>query len=142
VSKRWSTEYVPDAGDPIWIDFTLQAGHEQGGRRPALVLSPALYNGKVGLAVICSITNQMKGYPFEVALPAGLKIRGAVLSDHMKNLDWRARKAERVGVAPAALLTAVRGRIAALLGLASFQSWVRQAVEPVAAREVAPELSE
>ncbi|HET6215994.1 MAG TPA: endoribonuclease MazF [Acidobacteriaceae bacterium] len=118
MSKPHGTEYVPETGDLIWIDFTPQAGHEQGGRRPALVLSPALYNGKTGLAVMCPITSQAKGYPFEVALPAGLKIRGAVLSDHMKNLDWRARRAEKAGVAPAALMTAVRSRIAALLGIA------------------------
>jgi mRNA interferase MazF len=117
VSKPRSIEYVPEAGDLIWIDFTPQAGNE-GGRRPALVLSPALYNAKTGLAVMCPITSHAKGYPFEVAVPAGLKIRGAVLSDHMKNLDWRARRAERAGVAPATLMTLVRSRMAALLGIA------------------------
>ena len=109
--------YMPDAGDLIWIDFTPQAGHEQAGRRPALVLSSALYNGKVGLALVCPITSQVKGYPFEVALPAGLKVGGVVLSDHVKNLDWTARGAQKSDVAPAAVMTAVRARIAAVLGI-------------------------
>ncbi len=85
--------YVPDRGDVVWIDFTPQAGHEQAGRRPGLVISPAAYNGKVGLALLCPITSQIKGYPFEVAIPAGVKMSGVVLSDHVKNLDWRARRA-------------------------------------------------
>lgn len=82
---------IPERGDVFWLDFDPQAGHEQGGRRPALVLSPSSYNRKVGLALLCPITNQIKGYPFEVLLPAGLAVRGAVLSDHVKSLDWKAR---------------------------------------------------
>jgi mRNA interferase MazF len=78
----------------VWIDLAPQAGREQAGRRTCLVLSPALYNGKTGLAVLCPITNQAKGYSFEVQLPAGLKTTGVVLADHIKSLDWRARKAE------------------------------------------------
>jgi mRNA interferase MazF len=78
----------------IWIALNPQAGHEQAGRRPALVLSPAAYNGKVGLALVCPITNQVKGYPFEVQIPVGLKASGAILSDQVKNLDWRVRQAE------------------------------------------------
>ena len=86
--------YIPDSGDIVWITFNPQAGHEQAGRRPALVLSPAAYNGKVGLAILCPITSQVKGYPFEVVIPDGLEISGAILSDQVKSLDWRARKAE------------------------------------------------
>jgi len=86
--------YIPDSGDIVWISFNPQAGHEQAGRRPALVLSPAAYNGKVGLAILCPITSQVKGYPFEVLIPDGLEIGGAILSDQVKSLDWKARKAE------------------------------------------------
>lgn len=86
--------YIPDSGDIIWITLNPQAGHEQAGRRPALVLSPQAYNGKTGLAILCPITNQIKGYPFEVKVPQGVKVSGAILSDQVKSLDWRARKAE------------------------------------------------
>ena len=86
--------YIPDSGDIIWITFNPQVGHEQAGRRPALVLSPAAYNGKVGLAILCPFTSQVKGYPFEVLIPDGLEIGGAILSDQVKSLDWKARKAE------------------------------------------------
>jgi mRNA interferase MazF len=86
--------YVPRRGDVVWISLNPQAGREQAGRRPALILSPHAYNAKVGLALLCPITSQIKGYPFEVAVPAGLPVAGVVLSDHIKSLDWRARKAE------------------------------------------------
>jgi len=86
--------YIPERGDIIWINFTPQSGREQAGHRPALVVSPKLYNQKVGLALCCPITSQVKGYPFEVLLPKINKVSGAVLSDHIKSLDWRARKAE------------------------------------------------
>jgi mRNA interferase MazF len=86
--------YVPDRGDVVWIHLDPQAGREQAGHRTCLVLSPALYNGKTGLAVLCPITNQAKGYSFEVPLPEGFKTTGVVLADHIKSLDWRARKAE------------------------------------------------
>lgn len=86
--------FIPDTGDIVWLTFNPQAGHEQAGKRPALVLSPASYNQKVSLAVFCPITSQIKGYPFEVKIPDGLNIRGVVLSDQVKNLDWKARKAE------------------------------------------------
>jgi mRNA interferase MazF len=85
---------TPDRGDVVRISMNPQAGYEQSGRRPALVLSPAAYNSKVGLAILCPITNQIKGYPFEVAIPADLPVTGVVLSDQAKSLDWRARKAE------------------------------------------------
>jgi len=87
-------KYIPDRGDIIWISLNPQAGHEQAGRRPVLVLSPSSYNRKVGLAIMCPITNQVKGYPFEVVIPDGLEVTGAVLSDQVKCLDWKARRAE------------------------------------------------
>lgn len=94
--------YAPERGDVVWIDLNPQAGHEQAGRRPALVVSPGSYNMKVGLALMCPITSHVKGYPFEVVLPEGLPISGAVLSDHVKNLDWRVRRAELACRLPAA----------------------------------------
>jgi mRNA interferase MazF len=86
--------YIPESGDIVWITFNPQAEHVQAGRRPALVLSPAAYNGKVGLAILCPATSHVKGYPFEVIIPDGLEISGAILSDQVKSLDWKARKAE------------------------------------------------
>ena len=107
--------YVPDRGDIVWLTFDPQAGREQAGRRPALVLSPASYNGKVGLAVCCPITSHAKGYAFEVALPAGGAITGVVLSDHLRSLDWRVRRAEFVMRAPAEVVGDVWARVNALL---------------------------
>ena len=77
--------YIPDRGDVVWLEFAPQAGHEQAGKRPALVISPAAYNGRVGLALLCPITSQKKGYPFEVALPAGMKLQGVILADQIKS---------------------------------------------------------
>lgn len=108
-------EYLPDAGDLIWLDFTAQAGREQAGRRPWLVLTPRAYNVKTSLAIVCPITSQVKGYPFEVPLPAGGKVGGVVLSDHLKNLDWRQWRATKAGRVSPAILRSVRERIAALL---------------------------
>ena len=107
--------YVPERGDAVWISLDPQAGHEQAGRRPALVLSPATYNGKVGLALLCPITNQAKGYPFEVALPEGLPVSGVVLSDQVKSLDWRTRQASRIGTVPQEITAQVLQRLNALL---------------------------
>jgi mRNA interferase MazF len=109
--------YVPDAGDLIWLTFDPQAGHEQRGRRSALVLSPRAYNAKARLALACPITSHAKGYPFEVALPVGGKVTGVVLADHVKNLDWSARRAEFAAAAPAEVLIDVRERLRVLLGL-------------------------
>jgi mRNA interferase MazF len=86
--------YIPDRGDAIWLEFNPQAGHEQAGRRPALVLSPKSYNSKVGLLICCPITNKSKGYPFEVKIPDDLDVTGVVLSDQVKSLDWKVRKAK------------------------------------------------
>ena len=107
--------YVPRRGDVIWVSLNPQAGHEQAGRRPALVLSPATYNGKVGLSVLCPITSHVKGYPFEVAIPDGLPIHGAVLSDQVKSLDWRARDAELACQLPSTVTSEVLGKLGALL---------------------------
>jgi mRNA interferase MazF len=95
VSPRASVT-VPDRGDVVWLDFNPQTGDEQSGRRPALVLSPAAYNGKVGLALVCPITSRAKSYPFEVAMPEGTAVAGVILADQVKSLDWRARRAKIV----------------------------------------------
>ncbi len=107
--------YVPDRGDVVWITLNPQAGHEQTGRRPALVLSPALYNGKVGLAILCPITNQIKGYPFEVQIPRGSAVTGVILADQAKSLDWRARRAELICRLPAETVAEVLRKLRALL---------------------------
>ena len=107
--------YVPQRGDVIWITLNPQAGHEQAGRRPALVLSPGAYNGKVGLAILCPLTNQIKGYPFEVIVPPSLSITGAILADQIKNLDWRARGAELICRLPRRTVVEVLQKLATLL---------------------------
>ena len=107
--------YVPDRGDIVWLQFNPQAGHEQSGKRPALVLSPKTYNAKVGLAVFCPVTSKIKGYPFEVILPEKMEIAGAVLADQVKSLDWRARKVMKLGRLPAGLLKEVFAKIRPLL---------------------------
>ena len=86
--------YVPRRGDVVWLSFDPQAGHEQAGRRPAFVLSPEAYNRKTGLFLACPVTAKIKGYPFEVPLPAGLSVNGVILSDQVKSLDWKVRRAE------------------------------------------------
>jgi mRNA interferase MazF len=109
--------WVPERGDVVWITMNPSVGHEQTGRRPALILSPASYNGKVGLAIMCPITSQVKGYPFEVPLPTGLPVEGVVLSDQAKSLDWRSRGAEFACSLPAANTAAVLQRLARLVTL-------------------------
>ena len=110
-----SREYVPERGDIVWLQFNLQGGYEQSGKRPALVLSPKAYNAKVGLAVFCPVTSKIKGYPFEVILPEKMEISGAVLADQVKSLDWRARKAKKLGSLPYSLLKEVFAKIRPLL---------------------------
>lgn len=112
VSRR---TYVPRCGDVVWIDLNPQAGHEQAGRRPAVVLSPQSYNSKVGLAILCPITSQIKGYPFEVLLPKGLPVSGAILSDQVKSLDWRARNAELICPLPTETISEVLQKLGTLL---------------------------
>ncbi len=99
----------------MWLVFNQQAGHQQTGKRPALVLSPKLYNTKTHLALVCPITNQIKGYPFEVILPSGLKVSGAILSDQIKSLDWKARTAQFIAKTPASVLSEVLGKAQTLL---------------------------
>lgn len=107
--------YVPDAGDIVWLHFDPQAGHEQAGHRPALVLSPAAYNSKTGLMLCCPMTTKIKGYPFEVEI-AGSR-EGAALADQVKSLDWQVRKATLKGKASVAELDEVKTKIAALLSI-------------------------
>lgn len=107
--------YVPDRGDIVWLLFTPHAGHEQAGHRPALVLSPRTYGGKTGLALFCPITSKVKGYPFEVPLPAGSPVTGVVLSDQVKSLDWRARRARFACEAPPKVVSEVLDKLAVLL---------------------------
>jgi mRNA interferase MazF len=108
--------YVPERGDVVWLVTPGAEGHEQAGRRPWLVVSPASYNGKVGLALLCPLTSRQKGYPFEVAVPDALAVRGVVLADQVKSLDWHARGAEFACVLPADVTAAVLARLAALVG--------------------------
>ena len=107
--------YIPDSGDIVWVEFNPQAGHEQAGHRPALVLSPAVYNGKVGLAILCPITSQVKGYPFEVKIPDGLEVGGAILSDQVKSLDWKTRKAEFACKLPSTTFNEVVQKLSTLI---------------------------
>ncbi|MCS7464305.1 endoribonuclease MazF [Paenibacillus doosanensis] len=88
-----NNEYVPDRGDLVWLQFNPQAGHEQAGKRPALIISSASYNGKVGLSLLCPVTSKQKGYPFEVVIPQNLPIEGVILADQVKSLDWQSRQA-------------------------------------------------
>ncbi|MGX5665331.1 endoribonuclease MazF [Rhizobium daejeonense] len=106
--------YVPEAGDVVWLHFDPQAGHEQAGHRPAVVISPAAYNGKTGLMLCCPMTTRIKGYPFEVALSGARS--GVALSDQIKSLDWRARKAEYKGQVQPTELAEIRAKAAALIG--------------------------
>jgi mRNA interferase MazF len=110
-----SQSYIPQCGDVVWITLNPQAGHEQAGRRPAVVLSPKNYNGKTGLAILCPITSQIKGYPFEVLIPAGLPVAGAILSDQVKSLDWRARNAELICTLPTETISEVLQKLVTLL---------------------------
>ena len=107
--------YVPERGDVVWLQFNPQAGHEQAGHRPVLVVSPKAYNDPVGLALVCPITSQVKGYPFEVLLPDGFEVEGVVLADQLKSLDWRARKARRLARAPRVVVREALGKIQALV---------------------------
>lgn len=108
-------DYAPDAGHIVWLEFSPQAGHEQSGRRPGLVLSPRSYNERTNLALFCPITSRVKGYPFEVLLPSSLRLRGAVLSDQVRSLDWRARWAKFEEQAPPQTVREVKEKLSVLL---------------------------
>lgn len=112
---RRKSAYVPERGDAVWITLDPQAGHEQAGRRPALVLSPSAYNGRVGLALLCPITSKAKGYPFEVPLPPESPVTGVVGADQVKSLDWKARQASRIGAVPPEVVAEVVRRLQTLL---------------------------
>lgn len=111
-----TTGYVPRRGDLVWLHFNTQTGHEQAGRRPALVLSPKSYNARVGLAILCPVTGHAKSYPFEVVLPPGGAVAGVVLSDQVKSLDWRARRAELIASLPSRVTEEVLQKLGTLLG--------------------------
>lgn len=108
---------APSRGDLVWIDFTPNAGHEQAGRRPALVLSPREYHQRTSFVIVCPVTSTIKGYPFEVVLPDGLPISGAVLADQVRNIDRHARRIEFAGRVPESIVQDVQARISPLLGL-------------------------
>ncbi len=110
-----SAVYVPEYGDVIWINLNPQAGHEQAGRRPAVVLSPKSYNEKTGLTILCPVTGRIKGYPFEVVIPDGFSISGSILSDQVKNLDWRTRNAEYIFSLSSETISQVLKKLALLL---------------------------
>ena len=107
--------YIPDRGDFVWITLNPIAGHEQAGRRPALVISPKSYNRKTSLCVLCPATRHKKGYAFEVEVMNPDGTTSVVLSDHVRNVDWRARKIERIHRVSDAVLADVVARIEALL---------------------------
>ena len=116
-AKRFGRQdrYLPDRGDLVWLNFAPRTGHEQSGKRPAMILSPAIYNRKTGLALCCPITSQVKGYPFEVLLPANCATHGAILSDHVKNLDWRARSASFIEKISDDIVSQVVGKLSCLI---------------------------
>jgi mRNA interferase MazF len=109
------TAYVPKRGDVVWMTMNPQAEHEQAGRRPAVILSPAAYNVKVGLVLAAPVTSRVKGYPFETLVPSGLPVTGAILSDQVKSLDWRVRKAELFCELPTSVVNEVLQKLRSLL---------------------------
>ena len=111
-----SETYFPDRGDIVWLNFTPQTGHEQRGKRPALILSPKIYNEKTSLCVCLPITSKVKGYPFEVPLPKGLEVEGVILSDQIKNLDYVARDVSFICKASHEVLVKVQKNVLALVG--------------------------
>ncbi len=109
------SDYCPERGDIVWLDLDPQSGHEQKGRRPAIVLSPKIYNSKSGLALFCPITNQIKDYPFEVQLPSNLPVSGVIISDQVKSLDWKIRNAEFIVKAPRNVLNETLSKFSTLV---------------------------
>ncbi|HOK13918.1 MAG TPA: endoribonuclease MazF [Candidatus Kapabacteria bacterium] len=111
------TQYCPERGDIVWLDFNPQSGHEQKGRRPAIVISPKIYNSKTGLALFCPITNQIKGYPFEVVLPNNFPVNGVIISDQIRSLDWKSRNAEFIAKAANSVLIETIKKLSTLIKL-------------------------
>lgn len=124
-----SEHYCPQRGDLVWLSMSPQAGSEQRGRRPALVLSPASYNRRVGLALCCPLTSKQKGYPFEVPVGADLPVTGVILADQLRSLDWRARHCERIAMLPADAVERVLHLLSLLLDPAGLQSFAPDLVE-------------
>ena len=114
-TKSGKSPYTPGRGDVVWLTFDPQAGHEQAGVRPAVVLSPKSYNERSSLVIVVPVTRQIKGYPFEVVLPSDLPGAGAVLSDQIKSVDWRARDARFICSLPETILNSILQRAGALL---------------------------
>ena len=114
-TPKASEPYVPARGDAVWLTFAPTEGHEQAGRRPALVLSPGAYNARTGLMLACPITSRAKGYPFEVELPEVLGVDGVVLADQVRCVDWRERRTSLIAPLPLELTDSVRGRLLRLL---------------------------
>ncbi|MDI6894397.1 MAG: endoribonuclease MazF [Bacillota bacterium] len=110
-----ASRYVPDRGHVVWLTFHPQAGHEQSGRRPAVTVSPRSYNGKTNLGIFCPVTSQVKGYPYEVRVPAGLGVTGVILSDQVKSLDWEAREAEFICALPEQTVSEVLAKLRTLI---------------------------
>lgn len=113
--RSGNKNYIPERGDIIWLKFNPQAGREHSGRRPALVLSPGSYNSKTGLAILCPITSKEKGYPFEVKINIKEKVKGVILSDQMKSLDWRQRDADFIVKADSRIVNQVIEKISLLI---------------------------
>ncbi len=109
--------YIPDRGDLVWTNFNPQAGHEQAGRRPAVVISPLSYNKKVGLAILCPVTSKIKGYPFEVNIPIGFDITGVILSDQVKNMDWKVRQTSLINKLPQNTILEILKKLDTLIGI-------------------------
>ena len=115
VAAKRAPTYVPERGDAVWLTFDSAGGHEQSGRRPAVIISPRLYNSRSGLVIAAAVTSQIKGYPFEVRLPVGLEVSGAILSDQVRTFDWRARKLSRICSLPSGVVTELLGKLRVLV---------------------------
>lgn len=110
-----AARYVPRRGEVVWLQFDPQAGHEQAGRRPAVIVSPQDYNARTGLALCCPITSRVKGYPFEVTLGEGAEVSGVILADQIKSLDWRARRARKLWTLPQESLQELLAKVRVLV---------------------------
>ena len=108
-------DYIPKQGDIVWLTLNPEKGHEQSGRRPAVVLSPLSYNSKAGLAIFCPVTSKEKGYPFEIKLPDKCSVQGVILADQVKSFDWRSRYAEYICSVSQSVLKEISKKLSLLL---------------------------